>query len=80
MFKCRTRTLDIKTHLTYKYRADSVCRGCGQTDETYEHIINCGKESIEVLDLNTLSEMDRSVKISAQICTGRIREFMNKHT
>ena len=80
LFKCRTRTLDIKTHVTYKYRADSVCRSCGQNDETYEHIVNCGKEPIEVLDVNNLHEMDSRVKASAQQCVGRIRDFINKYT
>ena len=43
VFKCRSKTLDIKTHLTYKYK-DSVCRKCGEAPEEVHHIINCGQE------------------------------------
>ena len=40
VFKCRSQTLDIKTHLTYKYH-DLLCRGCEVEEETLQHIVNC---------------------------------------
>ena len=39
VFKCRCQTMDIKTHLTYKY-SDKICRGCGKEEETLSHVIN----------------------------------------
>ena len=41
VFKWRSKTLDLKTHLTYKYN-DSLCRRCESMEETVEHIMNCG--------------------------------------
>ena len=39
IFKARTRMLDIKNNFRGKY-PDLICRGCGQADETQEHILN----------------------------------------
>ena len=80
VFKCRTETVDIKTHLTYKYGADRLCRGCGQEVETYGHIVNCCKESIEVVDMKTVFVMDRSTTLAVQQCLGRGRDFLNTFT
>ena len=56
IFKWRSRTLDVKSHLTYKYK-DTECRGCGDTEETLDHIINCGSdEPIAVEDVTKLKE------------------------
>ena len=80
MFKCRTQTVDIKTHLTYKYGVDSVCRKCGQDDETYSHIVNCGSDVIEVIDLSSVTDMDNEIKRKVQQCLGRVRDFLNDNT
>ena len=44
IFKCRSKTLNIKEHMQYKYRDNNHCRWCGVCDETLGHIINCGYE------------------------------------
>ena len=72
--------MDIKTHMTYKYGADRLCRGCGQEVETYGHIVNCCKESIEVVDMKTVFVMDRSTTLAVQQCLGRVRDFLNTFT
>ena len=77
VFKCRSQSLDIKTHLTYKYGSDTVCRGCGCEDETYSHIVNCNAEQIDVVDLNKISDLDNTTKVRVQNCVGRIRDFIN---
>ena len=80
MFKCRTQTVDIKTHLTYKYVVDSVCRKCGEDDETYSHIVNCGSDVIEVIDVSSVTDMDNEIKRKVQQCLGRVRDFLNDNT
>ena len=44
IFKCRSKTLNIKEHMQYKYRGNNHCRWCGVSDETLAHIVNCGYE------------------------------------
>ena len=39
VLKSRCKTLDIKTHNTYKYKEDTICRGCEVEEETLQH---CG--------------------------------------
>ena len=54
VFKWRSKTLDLKTHLTYKY-SDKSCRICKSNDETPEHALNCGMESIMDYKIDVLS-------------------------
>ena len=39
IFKAITRMLDIKHNFRGKY-SDNICRGCGTTEETQEHVLN----------------------------------------
>ena len=41
VFKWRSKTLDLKTHATYKF-SDTLCRNCKIHEETPEHALNCG--------------------------------------
>ena len=64
IFKWRSKTLDLKSHLTYKY-SDTLCRGCKSYSETPDHVINCGDGntidiSVDVLKLNTIDDFTRS--------------------
>ena len=47
VFRCRSKTLDIKTHQKYKFN-DAICRWCNLEDETLCHIVNCGEDHIEI--------------------------------
>ena len=38
IFKARTRMIDVKNNFRGKY-PNNTCRGCGQTDETQEHVL-----------------------------------------
>ena len=43
IFRCRSKTLNIKDWMQYKYGDDEkYCRWCGVSDETLDHIVNCG--------------------------------------
>ena len=66
--------------MTYKYGVDRLWRGCAQEAETYGHIVNCCKESIEVVDMKTVFVMDRSTTLAVQQCLGRVRDFLNTFT
>ena len=56
LFKWRSRTLDIKSHTTYKY-TDTLCRGCLNAVEDPDHVINCGVENNVIVALK-VSEID----------------------
>ena len=64
IFKWRSKTLDLKSHLSYKY-SDTLCRGCKLNPETPDHVINCGDEntidiSVDVLNLDAIDDFTRS--------------------
>ena len=40
IFKCRSKTLDIKDHKPFKFK-DRLCRRCGSEMEDLEHVVNC---------------------------------------
>ena len=73
VFKCRSNTLDIKSHLTYKY-TDLKCRKCGCEEETLSHVINCGHEEVLVFDCkNNLTDQANVVR-----CVRRIEAFLEE--
>jgi hypothetical protein len=53
IFKCRSKTLNIKEWMNYRYQDhEKHCRWCGVSDETLNHVVNCGYkgETIESAD------------------------------
>ena len=79
VFKWRSETLDIKTHLTYKYQ-DTVCRGCMSEIEDTEHIMNCGVENplvtdLSVLDMDSISDEN---KADLKRMVSRIASFLER--
>ena len=75
IFKCRSQTLDLKSHSTYKYN-DLTCRRCCQEDETLEHIINCGNDEELILDY-----ADGNLNFSNTVrCVKRIESFIEEVT
>ena len=74
IFKCRSKTLQIKDHMKYKY-SDMSCRWCGVAEETLEHVTNCGKDqSINDIE-KSLTQMD--LKEMKEIAL-RVKEFLAK--
>ena len=72
IFKCRSRTLNIKEHMKYKF-SDTSCRWCGVAEETLEHVTNCGKsEPINDID-KILTKMD--LKDLKEVAS-RVKEFL----
>ena len=79
IFRWRSKTLDIKTHRTYKYD-NTLCRGCGNCEETAEHVVNCGRETvIPVIDVGQLGEVqDIRDQLVSQV--GRLLSFIERVT
>ena len=77
IFRCRSKTLDIKAHRPFKYE-DHICRWCNLQVEEVSHIINCGEEEIEVINVNTLNKMDGPTKTKVTAMTYRIDQFIDR--
>ena len=77
ILKCRSKTVDLKTHLTYKYK-DKACRKCGSSDEEILHVINCGHtvqvDLPEYIYIQNLEDTIASLKLFAS----RINEFLDE--
>ena len=81
IFKWRSETLDIKSHLTYKYD-DLNCRGCTVETEEPSHILNCGwddqiNNNIDVLNLGVIDEL---TKLEIKRMIVRITRFLENVT
>ena len=77
MFKWRSRTLDIKTHCTYKY-SDLLCRLCERDVEDLSHVLNCSQiDRIEAPDVMEISECVSGASLLKQ-CILRINSFLEK--
>ena len=76
IFKWRSKTLDIKTHSTYKYE-DTLCRGCGSAEESVEHVMNCD-ENVHVMaeEITKLGEIDSETCNNLQLQAKRITSFI----
>ena len=48
IFRCRSKTLNIKEHMQYKYKENMHCRWCGISEETLCHIVNCGSDGATI--------------------------------
>ena len=77
IFRCRSKTLDIKTHQTYKY-SDKLCRWCNIWDEDLSHIINCGEEVLEIPELRNMEVLDKRMVTRISRITYRIQDFLEK--
>ena len=75
--RCRSKTLDIKTHQSFKYN-DTLCRWCNLEEETLSHIINCGEDPLQAIDLNDMEQIDSQMTSKLSRISYRIQEFMEK--
>ena len=76
IFKCRSKTLNIKEYMQYKFRDENYCRWCGICDETLSHIVNCGSDDEDIEDVEeTIYGTDlQKLKLVAQ----RIENFLER--
>ena len=75
ILKSRCKTLDIKTHNTYKYKDDTVCRICAIEDETLEHALNCGQDELLTLDISKISTISENLVAKLIQAANRIISF-----
>ena len=54
ILKSRYKTLDLKTHNTYKFKENTICRRCTVREETLEHVMNCGHAESVYLDTSKI--------------------------
>ena len=76
IFKSRCQTLDIKSHLTYRYD-DLCCRVCGEGEESLIHVVNCGSDDILQWDPR---DLDDTNTVNTRRCIKRIEMFIETVT
>ena len=74
VFKWRSKTLDLKTHLTYKY-PDKLCRNCKIHEETPDHVLNCGMDDRmeKNMDIRKIDQIDDCTKLELTQIVLRIK-------
>ena len=74
IFKCRSKTLNIKEHIKYKV-TNTSCRWCGVGEETLNHVVNCGKSTL----ITNVDEILCEMKLHKlkEIAT-RVEDFLSK--
>lgn len=79
IFKWRSETLDIKSHLSYKY-GDVNCRGCGVMTEEPYHILNCGENQLITTDIDVLNldQIDEVTKLELKRMVIRVTRFLER--
>ena len=79
VFKWRSQTLDLKTHLTYKY-SDALCRSCKLREETPDHALNCGTvDSMDIkFDILGLDKVDEVTELELKKMVLRMSSFLEK--
>ena len=76
IFKCRSKTLNIKEHMQYKYNNNNHCRWCGVSDETLEHIVNCGYEGEHIVSAERIIYGTDVTEMS--MLADRIDDFLDR--
>ena len=77
IIKCRSETVDVKLHMTHKYK-DTCCRRCGNAEENISHIINCQQEeTIEKVNTSKLDHLDYEKLMQLQLLSARITSFLD---
>ena len=74
VFKCRSKTLNIKDHMKFSHN-DTLCRWCGMSDETLDHVINCGEETKLVDTEENLNLLNHK---EIEKIAWRVDEFLSK--
>ena len=78
IFQCRSKTLDIKDHRSYKYK-DRLCRKCGINEETVQHVTNCGHtDVVDTSFVSDLGDMTYATKLKLSIISQRISNVLEE--
>ena len=77
IFRCRSKTLNIKDWMKYKYEDEEKhCRWCGVCDETLNHVVNCGYngEAVEDAEITMIGSDVQKMKNIAE----RVEDFLQR--
>ena len=77
IFKCRSQTLNIKAHMRYKYQEDQCCRWCGISDESLQHVVNCGSHEYAISDVEKIIQQGQDLKVLSEIAE-RVEDFLER--
>ena len=71
--------MDLKAHRTYKY-SNTLCRVCKSSEETPEHVLNCGMENKmdTTIDVLTMEKVDDYTKSELKQMVLRVSSFLEK--
>ena len=69
IYKCRGKTLDIKTHKSWKYE-DKLCVGCNTNVETETELLSCDGFGNEEEDQDTLWTMAKPALDGTSVDSG----------
>ena len=73
-FSIRSGTLDIKAYRKYNYNdGDTICRLCGDADETVEHIVNQCKD---IPRSRTVGNIFTDRKDDVEVVVSRVKDFI----
>ena len=76
ILKSRCKTLDLKTHNTYKYEEnDRRCRKCDIHSETLEHVVNCQQVDSIDLDIESVEEVGDLTRARLLKWVKRVTDF-----
>lgn len=77
VFKCRSKTLGIKQHMKYEYKENLHCRWCGVSEETLQHVVNCGASGPVVVGVDKIIEECRDLE-QMKVVAQRIENFLER--
>ena len=76
ILKSRCKTLDLKTHNTYKFEEnDRRCRKCDIHLETLEHVVNCQQVDSIDLDIESVEEVGDLTRARLLKWVRRVTDF-----
>ena len=77
IFRCRSKTTNLKDHTKYQH-SDNTCRWCGVSDETVNHIVNCGESEEKWIDNAEESVDGISTFDDLEVIARRVKTFLAK--
>ena len=74
---CRSQTLNIKEHMKYKFQEDQCCRWCGISDESLQHVVNCGSFDGVIPDVEDIVKEGKDLNLLTEIAE-RVEDFLER--
>ena len=77
IFRARTRSISCKGNMSSSHRANMLCRLCGESEETQEHVLNCPviKENRHDIDIEMVYDLQSADPAAIDELCSRVRLF-----